>query len=78
MWHGRLTDMENDALLEVLQRITRVETMVTEIVENHIPHLQKQINAIKDWGKRPTYTILTLVSVLSCLCVGLIIYGVMR
>ena len=63
------------------RKMATVETFVKEIRENHLPHISRELVWIKgrlNRGNRPTWAICMMFGALSSLCVGLIIYGVMR
>ena len=34
----------NNQLIEILERLTKVETRLTEALENHLPHLDMKMN----------------------------------
>ena len=63
------------------RRMAIVETFVKEIRENHLPHISSELLWIRgrlNRGSRPTYSILTLVSILGAIVAGFVVYGVMR
>ena len=63
-------------LMGILQRLTRVETQVQEMIENHLPHLAEELRWIKDRlnrGFRPPWGVAMLIAFLSSACVGLLV-----
>ena len=62
--------------IELIQRVSIVETFVSELHDNHIPHIRDELKWIKERlnrGYRPPWTLVTLISFLSSLCVGLLV-----
>ena len=62
--------------INLVQRMSVVETFVSELRNNHIPHIRDELTWIKERlnrGYRPPWTLVTLISFLSALCVGLLV-----
>ena len=68
--------IEDSFLRDLLERITRVETQVKEIMENHLPSLSEDLKWIRsrlNRGYRPPWSVAILISFLCSLCVGLMV-----
>ena len=70
--------MENDLLRKIIDRLSRVETKVEGIMDNHLPEIQKDIKwiIVKLSTYRPPWSIVVIISFLCSLSVGLIVYGI--
>lgn len=54
-------------------RMTAVETMITEIKDNHLPHISDELKVIRQKLDRPAWSTTVIVSLLSCAVVGLLV-----
>ena len=64
------------ACQELVERVARLEERVNVILDNHIPHLEENIQWIRERlnrGYRPPWTVVALITFLTSLSVGLLI-----
>lgn len=65
---------------DLMQRLSIVETFVQEINQNHLPHIREELSWIKNklGSSRPSWSVATLIALLSSLSVGLLVRAVWR
>jgi len=64
---------------ELNARIATVEEKVDQMMNNHLKHIQDEVTWIKtrmEKGYRPPWSMVALVTILSSLCVGLIVHAI--
>ena len=65
---------DDPGLMEVVQRLSVVETFIEEIRGNDLPHIRGELSWIRERlnrGYRPPWTVATLIAFLTSLSVGL-------
>ena len=73
-----MTDQE---WAELLQRVSIVETKISQLCDNDIPHINIELQWIRERlnrGYRPPWSVAILVAFLSSMCVGLLVTLVRR
>ena len=67
--------MQTDAeWIDLIQRVTRLESAITVLVENDIPHIREELTWIRERlnrGYRPPWSVAALVAFFASLSVGL-------
>ena len=65
---------ESPDLMDIVQRLSVVETFIEEIRKNDLPHIRSELAWIRDRlnrGYRPPWSVATLIAFLMSLSVGL-------
>ena len=62
--------------IELVERVTALETQMTRLLDNELPHVVDQLQRIEDRVSKPPYGIVVLISLLSssvvCLLVAMV------
>jgi len=59
--------------LELVERVTKLETQMTRLLDNELPHLVDQLTRIEERVSKPPWGIVMVVSLLSSTVVGLLV-----
>jgi hypothetical protein len=66
---------------EMRERLTRLEEQMEFLVTNHLKHIEQEVQWIRDRlsrGYRPPWSVVAVVTLLTSLCVGLIVHVVCK
>jgi len=59
--------------VELVERVTRIETILEDILANHLPHVNQELQWMKSRLSRPSWSVTTLLALLTSACVGLLV-----
>ena len=72
-------EIDVQAWTELNKRLSTVEANQQQIMNNHLKHIKDEVSWIKERlerGYRPPWSVITILTFLSSVCVGLIVHAI--